>query len=147
MQAAIESGAYIEYISLIAVLALVGAVRTFTPNKSRVNDNYGILAHIFVNIIDTIITGTCTYAAMCVYLGVPFPLNTFIAIAIGWLGLRGTYGLALQIVNVITKYKGNHYEHSAEQDYMHSSHSTRQECMIKKFEDMQTEKAKEAKDA
>lgn len=144
MQEVIANGSYIEYISLICVLALVGAVRTFTPNKSRVaSDQYGIIAHIFVNIVDTIITGTCTYAAVCVYLGVPFPLNTFIAIAIGWLGLRGTYGLALQIVNVITKYKGNHYEESVEQQYQHSAH--KQECMIKKFDELQKEK--ESKDA
>lgn len=89
---------------------LVGAVRTFTPNKSQVSGEHGMIANVFVNIVDTVITGTCAYAAVCVYMGIPFPLNTFIAIAIGWLGVRGTYHSALNIVNVIAKYRGNVYE-------------------------------------
>lgn len=110
MQEVIANGSYIEYLSLIGVLMLVGAVRTFTPNKSQVSNEHGMVANIFVNIVDTVITGTCAYAAVCVYMGIPFPLNTFIAIAIGWLGVRGTYHSALNIVNVIAKYRGNVYE-------------------------------------
>lgn len=110
MQEVIANGSYIEYLSLIGVLMLVGAVRTFTPNKSQVSNEHGIVANVFVNIVDTVITGTCAYAAVCVYMGIPFPLNTFIAIAVGWLGVRGTYHSALNIVNVIAKYRGNVYE-------------------------------------
>lgn len=110
MQEVIANGSYIEYLSLIGVLMLVGAVRTFTPNKSQVSNEHGMVANVFVNIVDTVITGTCAYAAVCVYMGIPFPLNTFIAIAIGWLGVRGTYHSALNIVNVIAKYRGNVYE-------------------------------------
>lgn len=110
MQEVIANGTYIEYLSLITVLMLVGAVRTFTPNKSQVSNEHGMIANIFVNIVDTVITGTCAYAAVCVYMGIPFPLNTFIAIAVGWLGVRGTYHSALNIVNVIAKYRGNVYE-------------------------------------
>lgn len=110
MQEVIANGSYIEYLSLIGVLMLVGAVRTFTPNKSHVSSEHGMIANIFVNIVDTVITGTCAYAAVCVYMGIPFPLNTFVAIAIGWLGVRGTYHSALNIVNVIAKYRGNVYE-------------------------------------
>lgn len=110
MQEVIANGSYIEYLSLIGVLMLVGAVRTFTPNKSQVSSEHGMIANIFVNIVDTVITGTCAYAAVCVYMGIPFPLNTFVAIAIGWLGVRGTYHSALNIVNVIAKYRGNVYE-------------------------------------
>lgn len=110
MQEVIANGSYIEYLSLIGVLMLVGAVRTFTPNRSQVSNEHGIIANVFVNIVDTVITGTCAYAAVCVYMGIPFPLNTFIAIAIGWLGVRGTYHSALNIVNVIAKYRGNVYE-------------------------------------
>lgn len=110
MQEVIANGSYIEYLSLIGVLMLVGAVRTFTPNKSQVSNEHGMIANVFVNIVDTVITGTCAYAAVCVYMGIPFPLNTFIAIAIGWLGVRGTYHSALNIVNVIAKYRGNVYE-------------------------------------
>lgn len=110
MQEVIANGSYMEYLSLIGVLMLVGAVRTFTPNKSQVSSEHGMIANVFVNIVDTVITGTCAYAAVCVYMGVPFPLNTFIAIAIGWLGVRGTYHSALNIVNVIAKYRGNVYE-------------------------------------
>lgn len=110
MQEVIANGSYIEYLSLIGVLMLVGAVRTFTPNKSQVSSEHGMIANVFVNIVDTVITGTCAYAAVCVYMGIPFPLNTFIAIAIGWLGVRGTYHSALNIVNVIAKYRGNVYE-------------------------------------
>lgn len=110
MQEVIANGSYIEYLSLIGVLMLVGAVRTFTPNRSQVSNEHGMIANVFVNIVDTVITGTCAYAAVCVYMGIPFPLNTFIAIAIGWLGVRGTYHSALNIVNVIAKYRGNVYE-------------------------------------
>lgn len=110
MQEVIANGSYIEYLSLIGVLMLVGAVRTFTPNKSQVSNEHGMVANVFVNIVDTVITGTCAYAAVCVYMGIPFPLNTFIAIAVGWLGVRGTYHSALNIVNVIAKYRGNVYE-------------------------------------
>lgn len=110
MQEVIANGTYIEYLSLIGVLMLVGAVRTFTPNKSQVSNEHGMVANIFVNIVDTVITGTCAYAAVCVYMGIPFPLNTFIAIAVGWLGVRGTYHSCLNIVNVIAKYRGNVYE-------------------------------------
>lgn len=110
MQEVIANGSYIEYLSLIGVLMLVGAVRTFTPNKSQVSSEHGMIANVFVNIVDTVITGTCAYAAVCVYMGISFPLNTFIAIAIGWLGVRGTYHSALNIVNVIAKYRGNVYE-------------------------------------
>lgn len=110
MQEVIANGSYMEYLSLIGVLMLVGAVRTFTPNKSQVSSEHGMIANVFVNIVDTVITGTCAYAAVCVYMGVPFPLNTFIAIAIGWLGVRGTYHSALNVVNVIAKYRGNVYE-------------------------------------
>lgn len=110
MQEVIANGSYMEYLSLIGVLMLVGAVRTFTPNKSQVSSEHGMIANVFVNIVDTVITGTCAYAAVCVYMGVPFPLNTFIAVAIGWLGVRGTYHSALNIVNVIAKYRGNVYE-------------------------------------
>lgn len=110
MQEVIANGSYIEYLSLIGVLMLVGAVRTFTPNKSQVSSEHGMIANVFVNIVDTVITGTCAYAAVCVYMGIPFPLNTFVAIAIGWLGVRGTYHSALNIVNVIAKYRGNVYE-------------------------------------
>lgn len=110
MQEVIANGSYMEYLALIGVLMLVGAVRTFTPNKSQVSSEHGIIANIFVNIVDTVITGTCAYAAVCVYMGIPFPLNTFIAIAVGWLGVRGTYHSALNIVNVIAKYRGNVYE-------------------------------------
>lgn len=110
MQEVIANGSYIEYLSLIGVLMLVGAVRTFTPNKSQVSSEHGMIANVFVNIVDTVITGTCAYAAVCVYMGIPFPLNTFVAIAVGWLGVRGTYHSALNIVNVIAKYRGNVYE-------------------------------------
>lgn len=110
MQEVIANGSYIEYLSLIGVLMLVGAVRTFTPNRSQVSSEHGMIANVFVNIVDTVITGTCAYAAVCVYMGIPFPLNTFVAIAIGWLGVRGTYHSALHIVNVIAKYRGNVYE-------------------------------------
>lgn len=110
MQEVIANGSYIEYLSLIGVLMLVGAVRTFTPNKSQVSSEHGMIANVFVNIVDTVITGTCAYAAVCVYMGIPFPLNTFIAVAVGWLGVRGTYHSALNIVNVIAKYRGNVYE-------------------------------------
>ena len=110
MQEMIANGTYIEYLSLIIVLMLVGAVRTFTPNKSQISGEHGMIANVFVNIVDTVITGTCAYAAVCVYMGIPFPLNTFVAIAIGWLGIRGTYQSALSIVNVIAKYRTNTYE-------------------------------------
>lgn len=117
MQEMIANGTYIEYLSLIAVLMLVGAVRTFTPNKSHISHEHGIVANVFVNIVDTVITGTCAYAAVCVYMGIPFPLNTFVAIAIGWLGIRGTYQSALNIVNVIAKYRTNTYEpHKEDKD-------------------------------